>query len=486
MSTTPKKTPKKSSEQAPDIIATSDTGEFALSEVSELDLYQKREKIYTRKIEGFYQRIRVYTGWPLLGFYFLLPWMYFDGRQAVLFDLPSRKFHIFAITFWPQDLAMLAWALAICAFALFLFTSLFGRIWCGYTCPQTVWTSIFMWIEQKTEGSRNQRIKLDSSPWTINKILRKGSKHAMWLGFSFYTGFTFIAYFTPASEMSYTLLSLSMDGVVLFWVAFFTSTTYLNAGWLREQLCIYMCPYARFQSTMFDQNTLIVSYDKNRDEPRGARKREANLKQRDLGDCVNCQICVQVCPTGIDIRDGLQSDCIGCALCIDACNSVMEEMNYPKHLISYTTENKLLKQESKILRPRVIGYGLALVVMCSLLGYKLISRTPLQLDVIRDRGQLYVLKDNGAVENSYTLKLMNMDQKNHHYRLNVSGIDQLKIRGGTEFSVLSGEVLSIPVRLSLTEAHRVYLSQDIVFSALAVDNEKLFTERKSRFIVPAK
>jgi len=475
-----------------------DTNGFAHAEVGELDLYQKREKIYTRTIEGFFQRIRTFTGWPLLYGYFLLPWLNWYGRQSVLFDLPARKFYILGLTFWPQDFSMLAWVLAIAAFSLFLFTALFGRVWCGYTCPQTVWTSIFMWIEQYTEGSRNQRIKLDEAPWSMNKALRKTAKHSLWFGFAFFTGFTFVGYFTPIHELGYTFFTSAVNLTALFWVMLFTVATYVNAGWMREQVCMYMCPYARFQSAMFDKNTLIVSYDKKRGEPRGSRKHTIDHhyeeKRADgLGDCIDCQLCVQVCPTGIDIRNGLQYQCIGCALCIDACNSVMDKMHYPKGLIRYTTENKLSGLPGKIMRPRVIGYIIAITIMCALLGYKLLSRTPLQLDVIRDRGQLYIVRDDDSIENSYTLNIMNMDNSDHRYRIGVSGMAGLSLLGDTEFNLQSGEVRKVPVRLSLAAGHveeheekekSPKTNQDIYFSATALDNDRLHAQHKSRFILP--
>lgn len=458
------------------------TAEWAPAEVGEIDLYQRREKIYTRRIEGFFQRIRLFTGWPLLVGYFLLPWLSWEGRQAVLFDLPARKFHILGLTFWPQDFVLLGWFLAIAAFGLFLFTTLFGRIWCGYSCPQTVWTSIFMWVEQYTEGSRNQRIKLDSQPWSLQKLLKKSAKHGAWLGFAFLTGFTFVGYFTPIHELGFSFFSFSVHPVALFWVLLFTVGTYVNAGWMREQVCMYMCPYARFQSAMFDENTLVVSYDAARGEPRGSRKHGADREAGKLGDCIDCQLCVQVCPTGIDIRNGLQYQCIGCALCVDACDSVMDKMHYPKGLIRYTTENALAGKATRFWRPRVIGYGLVLVLMASLFSYRLLFRVPLQLDVLRDRGQLYIERDDGRIENSYMLNIMNMDGDDHRYRLSVDGIDEIEIIGNKEFVVSAGEVRKVPVRLSVhgDEAE----SEDIHFFAQAMDDENIKASRKARFIAP--
>ncbi|MCB1615731.1 MAG: cytochrome c oxidase accessory protein CcoG [Pseudomonadales bacterium] len=459
--------------------------DLAPSEVSELDLYQKREKIYTRKIEGTFQKLRLFTGWPLLCGYFFMPWVQWNGRQAVLFDLPARKFHVFSITFWPQDFSMLAWVLAIAAFALFLFTTLFGRVWCGYSCPQTVWTSIFMWIEQKTEGSRNQRIKLDQSPWRLQKFVKKLMKHGLWMGFALFTGFTFVGYFSPVNDLIYDLATFSAPLAAVSWVIFFTLATYINAGWMREQVCMYMCPYARFQSAMFDSNTLIVSYDAKRGEQRGSRKRGEIDRSDHLGDCIDCELCKQVCPTGIDIRDGLQYQCIGCALCVDACNSVMEKMGYAKNLISYTTENKLAGKPGKILRFKVVGYTIALIVMCSLLGFRFFTRTPLQIDIIRDRGQLYFQTSDGRIENSYTLKIINMDQQKHDYTLSASGLEGLEIRGKTSISVNSGEVLVVPVRLSVKTTSLGSANSDIIITVQGENSDKLKTSHTTRFLGPA-
>jgi cytochrome c oxidase accessory protein FixG len=457
---------------------------IAPAEVSERDLYQKREKIYTRQIQGFFQRIRLFTGWPLLAAYFLLPWLDWGDRQAVLFDLPARQFHILGLTFWPQDLMMLAWILVISAFALFFFTTLFGRVWCGYSCPQTVWTSIFMWVEQKTEGSRNQRIKLDAAPWSANKVIRKSLKHILWLFVGFYTGFTFVGYFSPIKELGYQVFILDLHPWEFFWVGFFTVATYINAGWLREQVCIYMCPYARFQSAMFDHNTLIVSYDPARGEQRGSRKRDVEPSSVGLGDCIDCQLCVQVCPTGIDIRDGLQPECIGCALCIDACNSIMKKMDYAPNLISYTTENKLLGKPQKILRPKVIAYGAALSAFIFLFLYVLLSRVPVELDILRDRGQLYIEKE-GNIENTYTIKILNMDTKPQRFVLSVDGLDGLVMTPDVDLVIDSGKIAELPVKLSLDRNKLPRATNVITFEVQAPEQEKLSASQESRFLGPS-
>lgn len=461
-----------------------DVQEVAPAEVGELDLYQRREKIYTRKIEGFFQKIRLYTGWPLLIAYFGVPWLMWDGRQAIWFDLPERKFHILGLILWPQDFPLLAFLLIISAFALFAVTVVAGRLWCGYTCPQTVWTSIFMWLEQRAEGSRNQRIKLDKAPWSMEKALRKVVKHGSWLFVAFLTGATFVGYFYPVRDLLPDLFSFSAGQWASLWTLFFTLATYINAGWLREQVCIYMCPYARFQSVMFDKDTLIVSYDARRGEPRGPRKRTADYKAEGLGDCIDCQLCVQVCPTGIDIRDGLQYQCIGCALCIDACNSVMDKMSYPRGLIRYTSERELEGGKTHWLRPRIIGYVIVLSLMVGLFSYRIITRVPLELTAIRDRNELYIITGEGQVENIYTLSLVNMDNAMHEFEISVSGIDNARIIGDTRHTLFGGEIRDINLRIRADPRELSTPSAEIMFQAQATDQPKLRANSESRFMRP--
>ncbi len=461
-----------------------DLKDVAPAEVAELDLYQRREKIYTRKIEGFFQRVRLFTGWPLLLGYFLLPWTDWGGRQAVLFNLPERKFYIFGLTFWPQDFPMLAWLLMIAAFSLFAVTTFAGRIWCGYTCPQTVWTSIFMWLEQKTEGSRNQRMKLDKAPWSLEKIARKVAKHGSWLFVAFLTGLTFVGYFYPVRDLVYDLATGSAGKWAALWTTFFTLATYINAGWMREQVCKYMCPYARFQSVMFDRNTLIVSYDRDRGEPRGSRKRSADRADIALGDCIDCELCKQVCPTGIDIRNGLQYECIGCALCIDACNSVMDKMQYPRGLIRYTSENELDGGSTHWLRPRIIGYVLVLCVMAGLFSWRILTRIPVELTVIRDRNQLYLTTDSGAIENIYTLHLVNMDDAPHPFDITISGVPGAEIIGATRHDLDGGEVRAITLRVRAEPEVLARPSSELDFTAIASDMPSLRATSESRFVKP--
>ncbi|MCB1841768.1 MAG: cytochrome c oxidase accessory protein CcoG [Halioglobus sp.] len=461
-----------------------DLQEVAPAEVAELDLYQRREKIYTRKIEGFFQRIRMFTGWPLLVGYFVLPWLYWDGRQLVLFDLPERKFHILGLTFWPQDFPMLAFLLMIAAFGLFAVTTFAGRIWCGYTCPQTVWTSIFMWLEQKIEGNRNQRIRLDKEPWSLRKFSRKALKHGAWLMVAYFTGFTFVGYFYPVHDLLFDLWTFQLPLMALAWVVFFTLATYINAGWMREQVCKYMCPYARFQSVMFDHDTLIVSYDSTRGEPRGSRKRDAKPAELGLGDCIDCELCVQVCPTGIDIRNGLQYECIGCALCVDACNSVMDKMEYPRGLIRYTSERELQGGKTHWLRPRIIGYVVVLTLMVGVFSYNVFNRVPLELTAIRDRNQLYVTTAGGEIENIYTLQLVNMDDSMHEFELSLSGLDGASLIGDFLHTVDAGELRTISIRVRAEPADLALPNTEFAITARATDMPSLQATTETRFIKP--
>jgi len=373
------------------------------------EFYEKHKKVYPRKVTGWFASLRVTGVFFLLGGYYLVPWLRWDNHQAVLFDLPARKFYIFGLTFWPQDFFYLAALLIIAALSLFFFTALAGRLWCGYACPQTVWTEVFLWIERKVEGSRNQQIKLDKEEMTSRKFSTKALKHFLWLTLSAWTGFTFVGYFTPIIDLGQALFQFSLGPWETFWIIFYGFATYGNAGWMREQVCIYMCPYARFQSAMFDKDTLIISYDEQRGESRGARKKSEDPKEKGLGDCVDCTLCVQVCPTGIDIREGLQYQCIGCASCVDVCNDVMDKMGYEKGLVRYTTQNRIDGKTTNLFRPRIIIYASLLIIVSLTLVYSIATRIPLELDIIRDRNALYRETVDGLIENIYTLKLINMD-----------------------------------------------------------------------------
>ncbi|MDG9927070.1 MULTISPECIES: cytochrome c oxidase accessory protein CcoG [unclassified Pseudomonas] len=449
-----------------------------------VDLYASREKIYTRAFTGLFRNLRLSGGAFLFLLYFGTVWLNWDGHQAVWWNLPERKFFIFGATFWPQDFALLSWLLIICAFGLFFITVFAGRVWCGYTCPQSVWTWVFMWCEKVTEGDRNQRMKLDKAPMSANKFGRKAAKHGLWILIGLVTGLTFVGYFSPIRDLIPSLLNGEADGWAYFWVGFFTLATYGNAGWLREQVCIYMCPYARFQSVMFDKDTLIVSYDPRRGEKRGPRKKTLDYKAQGLGDCIDCTMCVQVCPTGIDIRDGLQIECIGCAACIDACDSIMDKMGYPRGLISYTTEHNLSGQKTHLVRPRLIGYATALVAMIGLFGWAVASRSLVEIDVLKDR-VLFRENEEGHIENVYTVKLMNKAQRDLTYVISVEGIEGIEYEGRNEVKAAAGEVLSIPVELSIPPEKLPSSANEVVFKVQALEDPSIENDADSRFIGPS-
>lgn len=454
------------------------------AKVDTVDLYANREKIYTRSFTGLFRNLRMLGGALLFILYFGTVWLTWNGRQAVWWNLPERKFHILSATYWPQDFVLLSAVLIIAAFGLFFITVYAGRVWCGYTCPQSVFTWVFMWAEKVTEGDRNQRMKLDKAPMTAQKLLRKLAKHSIWVGVSLLTAITFVGYFTPIRELIAELFTLQAGGWAAFWVGFFTLATYGNAGYLREQVCIYMCPYARFQSVMFDQDTLIVSYDPRRGEHRGPRKRDADYKAEGLGDCIDCKMCVQVCPTGIDIRDGLQVECIGCAACIDACDSIMEKMNYPKGLISYTTEHNLSGQKTQLVRPRLIGYAIALLAMMAVFAWAVASRSLVELDVLKDR-VLYRENEEGRIENVYTLKIMNKAQQPVTFLIEADGLDGLVYEGKREIKALAGEVLSLPVELSIDPSSLPSSTNEIMFRIRSADDASIHNDAASRFIGPS-
>jgi cytochrome c oxidase accessory protein FixG len=455
-----------------------------------VSLYASREKIQPRSVQGLFANWRWVMVWITQLVFYGLPWLEWNARQAVLFDLEARRFYIFGLVLYPQDFIYLTGLLVICAFALFLFTAVAGRLWCGFACPQTVYTEIFLWIEKKVEGDRSARLRLDQSALSASKLGKRSLKHALWIAFSLWTGFTFVGYFTPIRELGALSVAAALGPWQLFWIFFYGFATYGNAGFLREQVCKYMCPYARFQSAMFDRDTMIVTYDTRRGEPRGPRSKKADPKALGLGSCVDCTLCVQVCPTGIDIRNGLQSDCIGCAACIDVCDDVMDKVGYPRGLIRFSTENGLdngwttRQMLRRALRPRVLIYTAILGAITLAVGLSLYMRTPLKVDVIRDRGALARMVEQGRIENVFRLQIMNATESPQRYAIGVSGLPGIALDSSAEVEVLSTEVRAVAVRVQIPPDAASPGSHPIHFDIRAIGDESIHVSEKAAFLVP--
>jgi cytochrome c oxidase accessory protein FixG len=452
-------------------------------------LYEAQKKIYPRAVTGTFAKWRWAFVWLTQIVFYGLPWLPWGGRQAVLFDLAARRFYIFGYVLYPQDFIYLTGLLVISALSLFLFTAIAGRLWCGFACPQTVYTEMFLWIERKVEGDRNARMKLDGQPMSMEKLVKKWFKHILWVGLAMWTGFTFVGYFTPIRELGMEFFETRMGSWEVFWVFFYGFATYGNAGFMREQVCKYMCPYARFQSAMFDKDTLIVSYDAERGEPRGSRGRKVDYVAKGLGACVDCNLCVQVCPTGIDIRDGLQYECIGCAGCVDVCDSVMDKMGYERGLIKFTTQHALKNHWTRrdilghVVRPRVLIYGAILGALAFALAFSLAMRTPLKVDVVRDRAALSRIVAGGKLENVFRLQVMNATEKPQVYRIAAEGLPGLVVATETEVEVGPAESRWVAVRLQIPYGSAAPGSHPIHFLVGAKDGDAHVSE-KSVFLVP--
>lgn len=444
--------------------------------------YKPGDQIYVRKSPGFFQKLRQRTNLIYFAFFALLPWLQYNGHQAVLFDISEQRFTLWSLTLWPQDLTLLAWLFIFGAFLLFFVTTFLGRVWCGHMCPQTVWTFIFIWFEEKIEGTANQRRKLDQQKMNANKFWKKTLKHTSWLLFSLFTAMTFAGYFSPMNELFVDIFTLDTTVTMAIILAFFTFATYGNAGWMREIMCLHMCPYARFQSAMFDKDTLTVSYDKARGENRGARARKQDPKEVGLGDCIDCNLCVEVCPTGIDIRNGLQYECINCGACVDACDSVMAKMNYKKGLIRYTTEHELKGKKVNFIRGKLVGYAIVLVIMSTMLVLEIVNRVPLSLDITRDRTELAKENFNGEIENVFTLKILNMSQTDNTYKLSINGIENTQWHGKQEVFVKAATVYTLPISISVDPYELKGFMTDISFTVEQISPEgDVKIESESRF-----
>lgn len=454
-----------------------------------MSLYAAAKKIYPRSVEG------VFAYWRWLAVFFTqiifygLPWLEWGARQAVLFDLEARRFYILGLVLYPQDFIYLTGLLVIAALSLFLFTAVAGRLWCGYACPQTVYSEIFLWIERKIEGDRSARMRLDDSKISISKLSKKTFKHVAWILLSLWTGFTFVGYFTPIHELINSAVGFQFGSWQLFWVLFYAFATYGNAGFMREQVCKYMCPYARFQSAMFDHDTLIVTYDSERGEPRGPRSKKTDLATSNLGACVDCSLCVQVCPTGIDIRNGLQYECIGCGACADVCDMVMNKLGYAKGLVRYTTQNAMINKWTskqtliRVARPRVLIYASILLAIVIALGTSLAMRIPFKVDVIRDRATLARITENGSIENIYRLQIMNASEVDKTYQLSVKGMNGLELVTDKEVKVAAAQAHWIVSRIEIPYGSSEPGSHKITFDIKDASGKDVVHE-KSVFIVP--
>lgn len=456
----------------------------------EVSLYQAREKIYPRSVQGLFSRWRWGLVWLTQLVFYGLPWLQWNDRQAILFDLEARRFYIFNLVLYPQDFIYLTGLLVISALSLFLFTAIAGRLWCGFACPQTVYTEIYLWIEKKVEGDRSARMRLDQGGFSVAKISKKSLKHLLWVLFGLYTGFTFVGYFTPIQELALAFATWTLGPWQIFWVFFYGFATYGNAGFMREQVCKYMCPYARFQSAMFDRDTMIVTYDEARGEPRGARSKKADPTSMGLGACVDCSLCVQVCPTGIDIRKGLQYECIGCGACADVCDDVMDKMGYPRGLVKFSTQNGMThgwtvrEMVMRVLRPRVLIYSGILLAITVAVFASLAMRMPLKVDVIRDRASMGRMVEMGRIENVYRLQIMNATEQQQTFGVTVDGLPGIEVVGDTVFDLRPTEVrgvavtVQIPPDAATTGAHRVQ------FNVQSSTNPALRVVESSTFIVP--
>lgn len=468
-------------------MATTDKPPVAAGDEVMVSLYEAHKKVYPRSVTGLFAKWRWFFVFATQLFFYGMPWLQWGGRQAMLFDLETRRFYIFGLVLYPQDVIYLAAILIISAMLLFLFTAVAGRQWCGYACPQTVYTEIYLWIERKFEGDRSARLRLDAAPMSVNKLWRKTGKQVAWIAVGLWTGFTFVGYFTPIRELAGHVLHFNLGPWETFWICFYGFATYGNGGYMREQVCKYMCPYARFQSAMFDKDTLIVTYDAKRGEPRGARSKKADPRALGLGDCVNCTLCVQVCPTGIDIRNGLQYDCISCAACIDVCDEVMDKVGYPRGLIRYSTERALEEGWGRseilrrVLRPRVLIYSAILAAVTIALIASLFLRTPFRVDIVRDRATLARMVESGKIENVYRVQIMNATEKQQTYTLSVDGLPGIQLVTEPRVTIEGAQSEWVPVRLQIPYDAAKPGSHEIHIGVRADDGE---VREKSVFMVP--
>ncbi len=449
-------------------------------------LYADRKKVHPRRVKGTFRSIKWAVMAVCLAIYYLSPWLRWDRGphapdQAILIDFPARRFYFFFIEIWPQEIYYITGLLIVAGLALFLFTALLGRVWCGYACPQTVWTDLFVTVERWVEGDRNARIRLDKAPWTGAKIGKRVVKHAIWLLIALATGGAWVFYFADAPTLAGDLIRLEAPVVAYGFIALFSATTYLLGGIAREQVCIYMCPWPRIQSAMFDEQSLLVTYRDWRGEPRGKHKKGDSWEGR--GHCVDCKQCVVVCPMGIDIRDGMQLECIHCALCVDACNGVMEKLDLPGGLIGYDSPQGLADQRTKPVfnpfRARPILYALLISAVGTVMLFGLLTRSDLDLSVLRDRNPLFVTLSDGSLRNGYTLKVINKLPVERHFTVTPGGLAGLTIAGvgqdhggqSLEVVVPPDDLASVKVYLTAPAEAATSASQPVTFHLESLEGD---------------
>lgn len=403
-------------------------------------LYQSRIKVQPKLVHGTFRRLKWLVMAVTLGVYYITPFLRWDRGpgmpdQAVLLDFPARRFYFFFLEIWPQEFYYVTGLLILAALGLFLVTSVAGRVWCGYTCPQTVWTDLFIFVERIFEGDRSARMRLDKQGWSFAKLARKTGKHAVWVLIALLTGGAWVFYFADAPTLAKEIFAFEAPMTAYIFIGLFALTTYTLGGIAREQVCIYMCPWPRIQGAMFDEESLLVSYKDDRGEQRGPHKKGTSWEGR--GDCIDCGQCVAACPMGIDIRDGMQLECIQCALCIDACDEIMDKVERPRGLIGYDTlrnrERRVAGEEPRfnIVRPRTIVYAVALALVAVVMLYALATREMLQVSVLRDRNPLFVTLSDGSIRNGYEVKIINKDHLSHVYRVSIEGLEGARLTGIT-------------------------------------------------------
>lgn len=463
----------------------------------ELELFQKRIPIYPRSVKGLYRSLKYFILFTAYSVYFLLPWLPWsrpDGpSQAVLFNILERRFYIFNLTVYAQDIFWLAGILIVAAFLLFFVTGIAGRVFCGYFCFQTLWTDVYILVERLVQGERNARIKLAAAPWGANKIVRMSLTWLLWLAVAFWTGFSFTLYWSHAPELFVAFFTGHAPFPAYATTLFLTATTFVMAGLAREQVCTYMCPYARFQSAMFDMDTLIVAYDQQRGE-RGcgrAKPKKGLLQQQerigaDTGDCIDCGYCVQVCPVGIDIRNGMQYQCISCALCVDACNTIMSSIKYPTGLIRYTSENALEGKRTNWFKLKNIGYAIGILIVTGLLAWSIAHRTVLEMTVRQVRQPLYVMLSDGSIQNRYTVKINNKQSKTVNYILTIKDLPgaQWKVRPSDKISLGPSESASYEVLVWLKPGKDFDDDSDYKFVLEQEGTNKPLLSKEVDFYVP--